>query len=472
MGAMMSGARVVAGVALQNLSVLLMNQAVFPLFDGVFTYARDVSVVFSAVCLACLSVATMRRPQLVRGRAFDVACALLSLAAFAGLAAAVTHGWAWLLIPCACVGAVCRSWSSVVVNMAATSLPGGVMPCIIAGVLVGSLLDGALAALLPAWAGAALAFVVLPWAMLLLCARPAERLMDAIASVEPAADLAITRPASFVPFSSTLYVFQLIVYVTFGFALRFGETGGSPSFSVFMGTLAVAVLLVVSVAARGRVSLDALCNCVVLALVAGMALAATAPGAGGVATTVLALGNALNNVFISCMVVMLARRNRYASLAIFGWTSGISGLGTTLGAFVGTTANGLVASDMAGVLSLAIVLLLTLFVGYVLFALRGYSFAAEIGGVVEPAPDAPAVEVAPHGEEQFAARCHQIAQACGLTPREEEVFAMLARGRNREHIESALQVSRNTVKAHVKHVYAKLGIHSHQELIDRVEQGD
>ena len=47
---------------------------------------------------------------------------------------------------------------------------------------------------------------------------------------------------------------------------------------------------------------------------------------------------------------------------------------------------------------------------------------------------------------------------------------MLARGRNREYIEEHLGVSRNTVKAHVKHIYAKLGIHSHQELLDLVEE--
>lgn len=72
-------------------------------------------------------------------------------------------------------------------------------------------------------------------------------------------------------------------------------------------------------------------------------------------------------------------------------------------------------------------------------------------------------------EEAFAARCKAIASEFSLTPREAEVFAMLARGRDRAYIEEALVVSRNTVKAHVKHVYAKLGIHSHQELLDLVE---
>lgn len=72
-------------------------------------------------------------------------------------------------------------------------------------------------------------------------------------------------------------------------------------------------------------------------------------------------------------------------------------------------------------------------------------------------------------EKEFEERCAAIGDKCGLTPREREVFVMLARGRNREYIQEQLVVSRNTVKAHVKHVYAKLGIHTHQELLDMVE---
>ena len=48
---------------------------------------------------------------------------------------------------------------------------------------------------------------------------------------------------------------------------------------------------------------------------------------------------------------------------------------------------------------------------------------------------------------------------------------MLARGRDRTYIQEQLVVSRNTVKANVKHIYAKLDIHSHQDLIDLVEKG-
>ena len=66
--------RIVLGLTCQLLAVLLMNQALFPLFDGVFTYTRDICIVFSAVCLIALSVGVMRQPRLARGRTFDRAC--------------------------------------------------------------------------------------------------------------------------------------------------------------------------------------------------------------------------------------------------------------------------------------------------------------------------------------------------------------------------------------------------------------
>lgn len=47
---------------------------------------------------------------------------------------------------------------------------------------------------------------------------------------------------------------------------------------------------------------------------------------------------------------------------------------------------------------------------------------------------------------------------------------MLARGRNGQFVMEHYVVSRNTVKSHVKHIYAKLDVHSQQELIDLVER--
>lgn len=67
-------------------------------------------------------------------------------------------------------------------------------------------------------------------------------------------------------------------------------------------------------------------------------------------------------------------------------------------------------------------------------------------------------------------RCEELGKRYHLTPREIEIFALLARGRNGSFIMNHFYVSRNTAKSHIKHIYTKLGVHSQQELIDMVEK--
>ena len=66
-------------------------------------------------------------------------------------------------------------------------------------------------------------------------------------------------------------------------------------------------------------------------------------------------------------------------------------------------------------------------------------------------------------------RAEGLAAKRGLTPRETEILALLAHGRNAAFLQEKLVLSRNTVKTHVANIYAKLGVHSQQELIDLVE---
>ena len=62
-----------------------------------------------------------------------------------------------------------------------------------------------------------------------------------------------------------------------------------------------------------------------------------------------------------------------------------------------------------------------------------------------------------------------VGQEHDLTQREGEIFLLMAKGRNNRFIQEELCLSHNTVKTHIMHIYAKLGVHSHQELIDLVE---
>lgn len=64
----------------------------------------------------------------------------------------------------------------------------------------------------------------------------------------------------------------------------------------------------------------------------------------------------------------------------------------------------------------------------------------------------------------------RLAEAHGLTPREREVFALMAQGRSATFIGEELFVSTNTVRKHIAHVYEKLDVHSKQELLTLVQQ--
>lgn len=137
----------------------------------------------------------------------------------------------------------------------------------------------------------------------------------------------------------------------------------------------------------------------------------------------------------------------------------------TLGLFVlvaaeclGSLAGAFVVEAIEG--SGATLAVVSLVVVYLLLMAGIFSFDRSTRAV--PLPDASPVERVLDDADSWAARF-------GLSAREQEVFEMLARGRNRAYISKTLVVSDNTTRTHMKNVYRKLGVHSQQELIDLVE---
>lgn len=63
-------------------------------------------------------------------------------------------------------------------------------------------------------------------------------------------------------------------------------------------------------------------------------------------------------------------------------------------------------------------------------------------------------------------RCDIIGRERGLTGREVEVLKLLAKGRSKAFIAEELYISENTVRAHARRLYAKLEVHTRDELQD------
>ncbi|MEY8459558.1 LuxR C-terminal-related transcriptional regulator [Eggerthellaceae bacterium 24-137] len=81
--------------------------------------------------------------------------------------------------------------------------------------------------------------------------------------------------------------------------------------------------------------------------------------------------------------------------------------------------------------------------------------------------EAPIPVTAPSDDTE--AICDAIARAYSLAPRQRDVLVHLAAGRTVARISQALTMSENTVASYVKQIYARLGVHSKQELIDFVQ---
>lgn len=144
------------------------------------------------------------------------------------------------------------------------------------------------------------------------------------------------------------------------------------------------------------------------------------------------------------------------SLAAFGVQTGCAYLamaaGTALGLFLCRGEGS--ASSMFGVTVALCVYLLSVPL-IVMLRRRAEGRAA--------APDTASVSLEPR--DIYEARVHALSEACGLTPREEQIVVLTACGLDSPAIAHSLSVSDNTVRTHKRNAYKKLGVHSKQDIL-------
>jgi DNA-binding CsgD family transcriptional regulator len=73
-------------------------------------------------------------------------------------------------------------------------------------------------------------------------------------------------------------------------------------------------------------------------------------------------------------------------------------------------------------------------------------------------------------QDFIPACCDVLRKEYSLTERQTEVLELIARGRDVTRIADALCVSYNTARSHCRNLYAKLGIHKRQEILDMLEK--
>ncbi|WP_102379371.1 helix-turn-helix transcriptional regulator [Raoultibacter timonensis] len=94
--------------------------------------------------------------------------------------------------------------------------------------------------------------------------------------------------------------------------------------------------------------------------------------------------------------------------------------------------------------------------------LKGRDGAADVESADEPEDSASRLA------QTITERCQEVASEHGLSPREAEVFLLLAQGRTCSFIQDELVLAESTVKTHMSHIYAKMDVSGRQGMMDLV----
>ena len=340
---------------------------------------------------------------------------------------------------------------------------------------------------------ATVAFVAALVASYSFIRHDARAILESIHDSTAPTVLNITSPSSYVSFSSLAFVSVLLFNIACGFALG-GANSTPPVAGTLISFIPVTIVLVI-VVAKGSISTDALYRGSTLLIFAGF-LTTPLLLFGGADSfnmqahgTLLSAGSDLFNVLMYCFIAAVGTRNKLGAVSVSASFLATQWLGIGIGAPVAQFVNGISTSN-ATVAAWVTMAITFAFVAYNYIGMRNYSFAETIEGITpahteslmknasdeegtaqlaEEAEPAKGLQQKSDGTA-FETACAAVAEKHRLTARETEVFELLARGRTSPIIQEKLVLSHNTVKTHVRHIYAKLDVHSQQELIGMVEE--
>lgn len=263
----------------------------------------------------------------------------------------------------------------------------------------------------------------------------------------------------------------VVLVAAFALARGFvGHYGGNILAADELGRLVAGLVVLVGLlAAFDRFDIELVVKVSPALMVAALALCGVhgAGDASGAAKLLGCLGYFSFTLYLYLRLNTLCFRYGMSATWLFGLAQAANVLASLAGAALGNWARGLVETGAfatvdvtAGLLAVLLVLLCMM-----LTSGRSTDDAWGIRGIRAAGEGAAGTGVAAGGDylRDHVRTCAEVARHFGLTHREEEVLALLAEGKTFQDVEAALTIAHGTMRVHVQHIYAKLGVHSCDE---------
>lgn len=197
----------------------------------------------------------------------------------------------------------------------------------------------------------------------------------------------------------------------------------------------------------------------------------------------VSVGTSIFDIVLLCAIAHTAWTHRVSGAVVNGAVRGVTVGFSAVGNIAGRT---LASSLWSGAVDLIIIVLAVTY----LFILSASFFVGrrrnatldlgETDATEEPPVEKTTASAASQATEQTPGpadleqlldeRIGRIAAEKSLSPREADVFALMARGRSLPYIAETLVLSENTIRSHTRRIYSKLGVHSKQETLDLLSQ--
>lgn len=491
------------------LAVLLAAASIFerhvlPCAQGEFLHARTLDALIAVGAYLAISLAAYFRPRSLASWKLSAVGTLLPACFAVAVSVAAATGGALPLVLGVAVHALANAWATFLFACSLTRLPSirAAAVAVVGGIVIRQFA-------LPLYSlplgllGGGLAIFILLTAAVLPLTRINGSLFSELGNKDSLDSLELTNPLSALRPPNLLFFATFLVPLTYSFLNVFGVPGLSAR-RLIVVALMLGLLYLLLIQQEGQE--DRLFSLTVLFIMAGLLVAPLQLGDDNfVSHTLLFLGSTCFDSLVWLLMFSLGKRNVVTMMFCFGVADSLEMAGRATGDNLGRLALSMVgSSDLKGaqavVLCLALVFFAFVWLGFKRFsftqAIRGVEPIEAIGrvrgleddGVQMAGTDIGAIGIdagEPLNERDavsggtarlettagYAQRCQELAARGSLTPREVEVFELLVRGRNARFIMDDLHITRNTAKAHIAHIYTKLGVHSHQELLSLVEEG-
>lgn len=319
-------------------------------------------------------------------------------------------------------------------------------------------------------------------------------LVQAYRSIPPKVFPRIVRPQANA--SKVISIFPMIWTALMGFIYGFGDCFTRLGFSTLPAKLGMAIPLIIIVISliltRNKVDIRIVYRMSLVLMGAGATSIALFDGLSSVSQVLMSAAHAGNMIIICVMACTSAHRRHESAIIGCGVLLGISLISALIGNVAGMTYIGIFSCFSESMTRIVGALIALAILPLAIYPMRDEDLSTLIAirfksadinlyknndlGKLQKRKSRPLTSTKLYqaciqlsdslkksDEEQSATYLLEVAKIAGLSNRETAVFSLMVNGDNIASISEQLFIAQGTVRAHMSHIYEKIGVHSREE---------